>query len=277
MISPPWPSPRRQHKLIVLLPASVLSVEQDLRDKTYKAGLISRALAIFRVDEVRIFLDEDSTHDDQETLSELLNYQVVPPHLKKRVVGLSEKLKYAGIMPPLNLPNHLPPRDLNEGDLIDVLIITRKGSQCSVYMGEAGEGLLKPCHFDVNDIVTARVIRRSGRQFELEPSSWGNIYTGYKVLRSGKLLTELQELKEQGVALVGTSKYGSTDYWLLRGLLGRPIALVLGGPKSGLLQYTSRKAFDLLINAAPLQGTETLRSEEALLASLTLLNTFLTD
>ncbi len=273
MISPPWPSPRRQRKLIVLLPASVLSVEQDLRDKTYKAGLISRVLAIFRVDEVRIFLDEDSTHDDQETLSELLNYQVVPPHLKKRVVGLSEKLKYAGIMPPLNLPNHLPPRDLNEGDLIDVLIITRKGSQCSVYMGEAGEGLLKPCHFNVNDIVTARVIRRSGRQFELEPSSWGNIYTGYKVLRSGKLLTELQELKEQGVALVGTSKYGSTDYWLLRG----PIALVLGGPKSGLLQYTSRKAFDLLINAAPLQGTETLRSEEALLASLTLLNTFLTD
>jgi predicted SPOUT superfamily RNA methylase MTH1 len=255
----------------------VLSVEQDLRDKTYKAGLISRALAIFRVDEVRIFLDEESTRDDQEMLLELLNYQVVPPHLKKQVVGLSEKLKYAGIMPPLNLPNHLPPRNLNEGDLIDVLITTRKGSQCSVYMGEAGEGLLKPCHFNVNDIVAARVIRRSGRQFELEPSSWGNIYTGYKVLRSGKLLAELQELKEQGVALVGTSKYGTTDYWLLRGLLGRPIALIVGGPKSGLLQYTSRKAFDLLINAAPLQGTETLRSEEALLASLTLLNTILTD
>lgn len=274
MISPPWPSPRRRQRLLVLLPASVLSVEQDLRDKTYKAGIISRALAIFRVDEVRIYLDEDSTKDDQELLAELLSYQVVPPHLKKKVVGISNNLKYAGVMPPLNLPNHMPPKQPRVGDIIDVLITSKKGAECSAYLGDAGEGTLRPCTVDKGSIVTVRVTGVS-KELTLEPSSWGNIYTGYTIKRSGRLIDELQKLKSEGFSIIGTSKYGTTSYSILKDLPKRPVTLVVGGPKSGLLQYSPERLYDIIVNAAPLQGTETVRSEEALLASLTILNAFL--
>ncbi len=259
------------------MPASVLSVEQDLRDKTYKAGIISRALAIFRVDEVNIYLDEDSTASDQELLVKLLRYQTIPSHLKKKAVPVDSDLKYSGILPPLNLPNHLPPRKLKQGDVLDVLVESKAKDECKVYLGEEGYGRLRPCTYNSGDIVTARVAGVSGGSIELEPTSWGNVYTGYSVTKGGPLLEELLKAKSHGYAVVGTSKYGVVEYSQLRALSGRPTTLVLGGPKSGLIQFTGHRLYDVLINAAPHQGTETLRTEEALLASLAILNAFLQD
>jgi predicted SPOUT superfamily RNA methylase MTH1 len=79
--------------------------------------------------------------------------------------------------------------------------------------------------------------------------------------------------------VVGTSKYGKDIADVAEELaIKAPIALVLGGPYAGLLEICLREGvrpedmFDVIVNTIPDQGTETVRTEEALLASLSILN-----
>ena len=44
-------------KLAIAIPASTISDTPHLREKTSKIGLIGRAAAIFRVDEIIVYLD----------------------------------------------------------------------------------------------------------------------------------------------------------------------------------------------------------------------------
>ncbi len=271
----PWPSPRRPWTLEVLLPGSVLSTEQDLRDKTYKAGFISRALAIFRVDVVTIYSDDDTVEEDKSLLSLLLRYQVTPPHLKRRALPMRSELRFAGLMPPLNLPNHRPPREAVPGAVMDGLVTSAKGGSCEVYLGELGLGTLTPCEERPGSIVTVSINSSYGGELQLARASWGDLYVGYRVREGGYLTVELERLRSEGFAVVGTSRYGSTNYAALSGLEGRPVAVVVGGPREGLLQYVNLKSFDVVLNTVPRQGTETVRSEEALLSTLAIVSAFL--
>ena len=268
----PWPSPARDHPLDVAIPGSVLAVEQDLRDKTYKVGTLSRLFAIYRVSTVYIYADEETSDSDVEILKDLLEYQVVPPHLKKRLVPVKESLKFAGIMPPLRLPNHSPPKRPLVGYIMDGVIDRVRGSQCDVFLGEIGVGVLRPCSGSAGQVVTVRISRVEGGRILLEPASWGKVYVGYKVAVERSLPALVEGLRAKGYVIVGTSKYGSVNYSALELLRGRPALVVFGGPAEGLLNELGRQAFDLLINAAPLQGTETVRTEEAVAAALAIIN-----
>jgi hypothetical protein len=56
------------------------------------------------------------------------------------------------------------------------------------------------------------------------------------------------------------------------------MAVVFGGPHAGLLEICKRQGidakefFDVVVNTIPNQGTATVRTEEALIATLALLN-----
>ena len=268
----PWPSPARDRPLAVAIPGSVLAVEQDLRDKTYKVGLLSRLFAVFRVDEVYIYADEETSDRDVEILRDLLEYQVVPPHLKRRLVPVKDTLKFAGVMPPLRLPNHSPPERPVAGYVVDGVIDRVRGSQCDVFLGNMGVGVLRPCNGSAGQPVTVRISRVEGGRILLEPASWGRVYVGYRVSVERNLPALVERLRASGYLIVGTSKYGSLEYSALKLLRERPALVVFGGPEEGLLSELSRRAFDLMINAVPLQGTETVRTEEAVAATLAIIN-----
>ncbi|MGC9210300.1 MAG: putative RNA uridine N3 methyltransferase [Acidilobus sp.] len=268
----PWPSTRRRWPLEVLVPGSVLSTEQDLRDKTYKAGLISRTLAIFRVDAVTVFRDDETSDEDLELLTELLRYQATPAHLRKLAFPLKDELRFAGLMPPLNLPNHEPPRKPYVGLVIDGLVTRREKDECEVFLGEIGVGRLPNCSEERGTIVTVSVASIEGDRLRLSRSSWGETYVGYAVRAGGQLADEVKRLKSQGFAIIGTSRYGTTEYWRLKSFTGRPIAIIVGGPETGLLEYLNLKSLDLLLNSVPAQGTRTVRSEEALMSTLAIVN-----
>ena len=63
-------------KLAIAIPASTISDTPHLREKTSKIGLIGRAAAIFRVDEIIVYLDNPKTNQirDLEFIALLLNY-----------------------------------------------------------------------------------------------------------------------------------------------------------------------------------------------------------
>ncbi|WP_062662010.1 putative RNA uridine N3 methyltransferase [Aeropyrum camini] len=106
-----WPPKRRPSPLAVAIPSSILRVEPTLLLKTLKAGYVGRVAAVYRVDEIVVYEDPDSSPRLSRLLKFLLSYQATPPHLKKRVVPLKRELKYASLMPPLKIPSHTVPAE----------------------------------------------------------------------------------------------------------------------------------------------------------------------
>ena len=265
-----WPSRRRVSRLAVALPGSVLTVEPGLLMKTVKAGIIGRILAVFRVDEVAVFRDPDTGPGDAELMASLLSYQATPPHLKKKMFKLSEELRYAGVMPPLKIPSHTPPDRLEEGVVMYGYVEYCRGSLCRVYLGKAGygnaRGPLKP-----GSMVLVKVVEVRGSKARLEvlDEDSVDIYLGYKVNVYDTVEEAVEDYRRRGFRVVATSKFGECTLDLG---CDRPTFIVFGGPKRGLLEYTDPSIYDVVVNTVPMQGTETVRTEEALTATLAILN-----
>ncbi len=259
-----WPPPRRQFKLYVAIPGSILATEPTLLLKTLKSGIVARIMAIYRVDAVIVFRDPATSRRDLRLLAYLLKYAVTPPHLKKKVFTLSSMLKYAGVIPPLNLVNHEPPARLGVGDLIDGYVETCKRDRCQVYLGKAGYGYA-PGGLKAGSVKTFRVSRVMEGGLELEPSSWGNVYTGYRVYIRSDLRGLVENLRRSNFKATATSVRGKCRDKIT---MDSNLLLVFGGPRLGLLEYTDESLYDEVVNTVPLQGVRTVRTEEALHATL---------
>lgn len=117
------PTGGRSHTLSIALPGSVISNAKSHDQKTYLAGQIGRALAVFCVDEIVIFDDEDASTqqsrraigEDEYTafsypnhfLAHLLSFLETPPHLRKTLFPMHPNLRTAGTLPSLDMPHHL--------------------------------------------------------------------------------------------------------------------------------------------------------------------------
>ncbi len=275
-----WPPRRRSRRVEVALPASILSVEPSLREKTLKAGIVARVLAVYRVDVVHIFRDPDTSRGDYALLRDLLDYAMTPPHLRRRLVPLKKTLRYTGLMPPVQTPRHLPPEDPGPGDLIDGVVEAVSGGSCLVWLGSAGYAEVRGCgDAKPGSLVTVRVTGRdpSGRLAGVR-HSWGGIYTGFKVYAAGTVEEAVRRARRSGLAVVATSKFGrciKSPNEVPTSEKG--VLLVFGGPKKGLLEYTSEELYDAVLNLVPGQGSLTVRTEEALQASLAIINLALPD
>ncbi|KAL2440983.1 hypothetical protein ABEF95_010287 [Exophiala dermatitidis] len=117
------PTGGRSYTLSVALPGSIIANAKSHEQKTYLAGHIARALAVFCVDEVIIFDDESpdvqrrrpaiAEHDytafshPDHFLAHLLSYLETPPHLRKTLFPMHPNLRTAGTLPSLDMPHHL--------------------------------------------------------------------------------------------------------------------------------------------------------------------------
>src|SRR5881628_899858 len=114
--------PRRPQRLSVALPASFTRDIPHLREKTGRVGIIARALAIFRVDEVVVYNDGNDRISKQEgrLFEKLLVYQETPQYMRRELFTRDPDLQFAGTLPPLRLPSHpgieTPRRGLSDRD-----------------------------------------------------------------------------------------------------------------------------------------------------------------
>ncbi len=259
-----WPPHRRPRPLHVALPGSVLSTEHSLQAKTLKAGYIARALAIHRVDHAWLFRDPDTSREDLRLLSLLLRYSVTPPHLKKRLFPISGALRYVGLLPPLNLANHEAPTSPEPGALIDGIVEECRGGYCRIFLGSLGYGVMQG-KSRPGRMVTVRILGSRGGSVEVEEASWGPIYTGFRVSIKSRLDSLIREARGRGLRVVATSRLGEcVDSIVNEGLL-----IVFGGPRLGLLEYADSRLFDVIANTVHMQGARTVRTEEAIHATLT--------
>ena len=275
-------------RLAVAIPVSLISDTPHLREKTGKLGSIARACSIFGVNRIILYADDPRRNQeaDFELCTDVLRFIETPQYLRKGMFRLSENLQYAGILPPLQTPPHDVPHSLPEskvGDLRDGLIIGRRGNSLLVDVG-LGKAFECSGNLPVGRRVTVRVTDLGKNPVgEIRADSKeGRDYWGYDVTRANQSLSKfIEETKFDLV--IGTSRYGSNlaDVWsdLTSSLRSAECSLVVfGSPKLGLRDILKQEnkapenVFDYFVNTAANQNVSTIRTEEAILISLGILN-----
>jgi len=283
---------KRQQRICVAIPASVVSDVPHLREKTHKVGLIGRALAVFRIDEVIIYSDILNVDQSRELrfISTILSYMETPQYLRKSFFGMMPELRYAGILPPLRTPHH-PTRsrkkDLKAGEFREGVVVSGCKRGVFVDVGVEQPILIPDVSLRPGTRVTVKIISDGGNpKAILINSNEIPIYWGYKVAISSFPLGRM--IKERAFDMViATSRLGEPlmkvkDKLLERWWGSKQILIAFGSPTQGLHEIVRQEGFnlnelaDFIVNTIPRQATETVRTEEALYATLAILN-FLTE
>jgi len=275
--------PKRPQQLSVALPASFTKDVPHLREKTSRVGLIARSLAIFRVDEVVIYSDDTGRSSESEgrLFEKLLAYQETPQYLRKALFKQDPDLQFSGILPPLRMPSHPSLAEPRIGEIREGLVI-ESGASSLVNAGFRAAVQI-PSKLRHLERVTIRLIRISPQlQGErLEPTRLP-IYWGFKVTRTNLTLGRLIRSRSQDLR-ISTSRRGKVVRDVLNDLTvrwkssQRPI-VVFGSPSEGVPEILAKegadlgKVFDFNLNMIANQGVETVRTEEAVLATMSILN-----
>ncbi len=277
-----------KNKLVIAIPASVISDTPHLREKTAKIGLIGRAAAIFRVQEIILYPDNPNVNQkrDLDFIALMLNYLETPQYLRKRMFRLEPDLQYAGILPPLRTPHHPVSgknRDLKVGEYREGIVVSQSKEGLIVDIGVESSALLRERQFSVGDRLTLQVIK-AGERIEVQTVSRDDVpsYWGYRVNVAedsfGKMVKAGRFDLTIATARIGDSFMGVKGKMEQRWRDADKILVAFGAPARGLHEIVRDEGLrleavaDFIVNMIPQQGTATVRSEEALFASLAILN-----
>jgi len=278
----------QEKKTSIAIPASVVSDTPHLREKTSKIGLIGRAAAIFRINEIIIYTDELKTDQTLETrlIALLLSYMETPQYLRKQLFKLQPELQFAGILPPLRTPHHPlnhQMKRLKVGEYREGTVLSKRNEDVLVDIGVEQPAVVRDKHFTLGKRITVK-IADADKQVKAELAKREEIpeYWGYSIAAKPSF-GEMVKQKDFD-CIIATSKHGRAfrDVVDVIAEKWRPAhrsLVAFGAPTHGLNEITEEEGLDLstiadiVVNTIPDQGTETVRTEEAVLASLAILNT----
>ena len=275
-------------KISIAIPASTISDTPHLREKTAKIGLIGRAAAIFRVDEIILYQDNPKANQvrDLDFMALLLNYLETPQYLRKRLYKIEPDLQFAGILPPLRTPHHPTSgklRDLKVGEYREGLILSQAKEGLLVDIGVEQPAVLRETQYDVGERLTLQVIN-VGTRVEVQAASRDDVplYWGFKVRVEKRPFVQFARTSEFDLT-IATAKLGA-KFTAVAGEITKKwsnsqhILVAFGAPSRGLHEIAKEegakleRTVDFVVNTIPEQGTATVRTEEALLATLAILN-----
>jgi len=163
------------------------------------------------------------------------------------------------------------------------VVVASEKNLAAIEIGLADQVRLKASNLRKGSRVTVR-IEKDGQREKYSTVSRAEVpfYWGYDVYASEKTLGETLRQHSDALIIV-TSKYGDPLLERIEDLkrkLGEAsrILVVFGSPKEGIVEILSRERLkpqdftNLVLNMLPNQGTETVRTEEAVYASLGILN-----
>ncbi|MFQ6073584.1 MAG: putative RNA uridine N3 methyltransferase [Candidatus Bathyarchaeia archaeon] len=281
---------RRTRRVSVAIPASFVSDTPHLREKTFRIGLVGRAAAIFRVDEIIVYPDMPNVDQtkDANLLALILSYMETPQYLRKRLFKIRPELRYAGVLPPLRTPHHPLTNRLKRltiGEHREGVVVSSSTKGSFVDVGVEQLAFILGKRLTPNTRVTVRIIQLQ-KQFLATLASREEIeaYWGYRATISNVPFGQLT--KRQNFDLViATSRKGKPVMQVMDTLkekwkASKRILISFGAPTQGLYEIVAQEHRELediahfVVNTIPNQGTETVRTEEALYATLAVLNTF---
>jgi len=289
----------------VLVPSSLVREAEDKREATRKIGYVARAATVFRADRLVVFDDEDGERRWGGGFVEtVLRYAATPPYLRKEAWGKRDELEYAGVLPPLRAASQTGSESNGSGSLRQG-IVTEVGPEGRVRVNcglQHPISLVVPPEMAVGEgeRVTVRISSRSPVRAKLvdEPTP------GLSVTRAD--LPAALDRDDAGVR-IATSRHGvEVTTQRLTTLVGRVerdgMTVAFGAPGRGLpeildlptdpldhswpgedasgdeadaesnVESGAPSRFDLWVNVIPNQGSEVVRTEEAMFAALACLN-----
>jgi predicted SPOUT superfamily RNA methylase MTH1 len=280
---------QRTQKVSIAIPASFISDIPHLREKTFRTGLVGRAAAIFRIDEVIVYPDMPNVDQtrDVELIVLILSYIETPQYLRKKLFRIRSELRYAGVLPPLRTPHHPVINRLKKldiGEYREGIVVSSSTKGSFVDVGVEQPALIQRKQLPLNTRVTVEITRLQ-KQFLaiLVSREKPKTYWGYKVATSNVPLGQL--VKRRGFDLViMTSRMGKAIIEVMEKLrekwkVSDNVLVAFGAPAQGLYEILAHERLKLeevshfILNTIPCQGTKTVRTEEAIYTTLAILNT----
>lgn len=287
----------RDHTISIALPASIIANAQSFELRSYLVGQIARALTIFNVDEVVIYEDQSSLPKGEDGVSQALSFFVrnlqyleTPQYLRRSLFQIHKDLKFAGLQNPLDAPHHMRMDEWSPYREGSVASVSKDGG-CWVNCGLQHDVWIAQ-EVEKNVRLTVKINRESWDAGEAitgkpvspeDPRTKKGLYWGYKtrVAASLKEALEGSSYDEGYDLMVGTSERGQVVDHEFKLPKFKHLLLVFGGLggleevlEDDICQMAVRdpsKLFGTYVNACVNQGSRTIRSEEALLVTLSLL------
>jgi predicted SPOUT superfamily RNA methylase MTH1 len=269
----------------VLVPSSLCREAADKREATHKVGLVARAAVVFGIDRVTVFPDTDGDRRwGGGFVSTVLKYAATAPYLRKEAWGTRDELEYAGVLPPLRAAARTGSESTGSGSSRQG-IVTEVGPDGRVRVNcglQHPISLVVPPEMAVGEgeRVTVRISSREPVRARITDEA----PPGFAVRRAD--LSAALGREDAGLR-VATSRHGevlsTTRLGALAGRASDGLTVAFGAPERGLPAMvgidhesvsnaeSSHAGFDCWLNTVPEQGSEVVRTEEAVFASLALL------
>jgi methyltransferase len=271
--------------LSVAIPDSSLIDSKSLMEKSLRVAQFARAVSIFRVEKVYVYHDISSTvrPDDLKLITLLLEYMDTPQYLRKLLYPKMKLLQFAGMLPPIQSPHHkkfLSASEVQGEEARAGVLLRNRGSW------EVDVGLDRTIPFVGHNKISRKAnFKLSVKKGQLVAEEiYGKVgdseYWGYRVI-SIHTLSEITRMLSDVKFLI-TSRKGKPISQIIQSLTknfkhASEVVLIFGSPRNDVREIISNIDDNLVnsslaINMFPLQGTHSVRLEEALLGSLAIIN-----
>ncbi len=267
--------------LAIALPDSLLIDEDNLRGKTVKIGQIARAASIFGVERIYIYRDTRQDFErDYLVAKEILQYSETPQYLRKRLISRKSDLENVGLLPPLRIPHHQVEPIPKQGEIREAALFFQSGELVADIGGR--EAALYSGRGQAGQRVTVKVDSARSPVKVSEIKRPEEIFWGYEVRRAPSLARFLRSLSFDLTILTSRNGEPVATKWAelsSRLRMANRTVVCFGAPDMGIdkmLQQDHNKVSDFpraeCLNLFPDQQTATVRLEEALLGTLSILN-----
>lgn len=256
----------------VLIPSTFAINERDDKLLVYRIGNLARNLAIFGVDTVTIYQDDDPKADEErnaELIEKYLRYAECPPYLRKALIPRDPDLQYANILPPLQILSHGYEEQFREG------VVTERTDTGSTVDVGLDDPVSIPATVEEGSRVT---VMDTEEGWELiDPRDIGGFWT-FQIENDRRPLGEILQEREQPV--IGTSAKGEPlNRFQESGYVEEDFVLVFGSAWRGIYDLADRgdcttDQLDGIYNFVPAQHTKTVRTAEAVTIVLGIINAF---
>ncbi|SFC58685.1 hypothetical protein SAMN05444422_11148 [Halobiforma haloterrestris] len=285
----------------VLVPSSLTREAEDKREATRKLGYVARAATIYRVDRLIVYPDRDGETGrfGDGFVSTVLRYAATPPYLRNEAWGMRDELEYVGVLPPLRAVSRTGSESNDSGSLRQG-IVTEVGPEGRVRVNcgmqhpislntppdmEVEEGERVTVRISSRRPVRAKLVDRPLPGLSVErtdlSAALGREDAGVRIAASrygeeltvGRLETLAGRIEDDGLTVAfGAPERGLPD------ILGIEASAVAVDPDpsdrgdsdadDGVEPTPADPGFDLWLNTVPDQGSDVVRTEEAVFATL---------
>jgi predicted SPOUT superfamily RNA methylase MTH1 len=278
--------PRRPNPIHILIPYSYAYDTPSLREATARIGFLGRVLATFRVERLVLYRDREGEEYRRHAhlVKEILDYLCTAPYLRKRLYRLKPSLRYAGLLPPLNIPTHPEVDDIKRvGTHYRQALVIAAGHTSVVDAGLRRDIRIPRRLAAGSRIIIKAEVGEARHRFQHIAGDSGEVYDGFTTAIMGSLQDILRDYQLR----IATSRKGENIAKIIPELVkdignAQKTCIAFGAADRGLYEIVEEtggsmeKLFHKIVNTVPGQGVRTVRTEEALAYTLAIINIHLT-